>query len=147
MGAFTLIGKLIAGTVFDRSRAPFVLAFLLLVDAVAVFMLVSVQTSTAIFALAIVGFVQGAVMAAIPYCVVRYFGLKFFASISGMINFLLGLSAFGPVLFSILRDTSGSYSSRPLKTSLRARAKGKKKRPQSAEDPGEDRIEARRSAA
>jgi len=40
-----------------------------------------------------------------------------------------------------------TLASRPLKTSLRARAKGKKKRPQSAEDPGEDRIEARRSAA
>ena len=57
------------------------------------------------------------------------------------------LSSILPISRSPFDKPAPVLPSRPLKTSLRARAKGEKKRPQSAEDPGEDRIEARRSAA
>jgi len=62
-----------------------------------------------ILGLAIIGFVHGGMMNGVPYCVVRYFGVKFFAGIFGLISVLLGLSSFGALLFSHLRDISNSY--------------------------------------
>jgi predicted MFS family arabinose efflux permease len=110
LGAFVLIGKLIAGAILDRWRAPIVLSLVLMVDALAIASLVLFKERDLVLCLGAIGFAHGSVMNGVPYCVSRFFGMRFFASISGMISILLGLSALGPLLFSVLRDVSGSYS-------------------------------------
>jgi predicted MFS family arabinose efflux permease len=111
MGAFVLIGKLVTGALYDRFHAPFVIASLLLADVGAIALLALFQNDHAIVGLAVIGFVHGALMPGIPYCITRYFGLRFFGGISGLNSVLFGLSALGPLLFSMLRDSSGSYGS------------------------------------
>jgi hypothetical protein len=44
-----------------------------------------------------------------PYSVARYFGVRFFGSISGLISVLLSVSAFGSLLFGSLHERTGNY--------------------------------------
>ena len=109
MGVFILTGKLVSGPIFDRLRAPFVLAFLLLVDATAIASLAHFQHVGALFALAVIGFDHGAMMNGVSFNVARYFGVKFFAGIFGLISLMFGFSAIGSLLFGRLWDIFHSY--------------------------------------
>jgi OFA family oxalate/formate antiporter-like MFS transporter len=109
MGIFILVGKLASGLAFDRFRMAFALAGFLLADAFALIALGFFHRAGALSGLVVIGFTQGAMMSGFPYAVARYFGVKFFAGISGLISILLSLSAFGALLFSRLHDVFGSY--------------------------------------
>lgn len=109
MGVFILTGKLVSGPLLDRLRAPFFLAFLLLVDATAIYNLAWFQQAGAFFALAVVGFDHGAMMNGVSFNVARYFGVKNFAGIFGLISLLFGVSSIGSVLFGRLYDMFHSY--------------------------------------
>lgn len=109
LGTFVLVSKLGAGVIFDRLRAPLVIGTLLVLDAIALGLLAAFPGRAALPALALIGFAHGTMIAGIPYCVARYFGLRFFGAISGMNAVLICISAFGPLMFSLLRDLSGSF--------------------------------------
>jgi len=117
---FILIGKLLAGVIFDRLRAPFLLAGLLLVEIAGLVTLALFPKDHAVAALAIIGLVHGAMIAGNPYCVAQYFGLRCFGGISGMLSVLASVSAAGSLIFSRLRDISGSYASSLLASTLLA---------------------------
>jgi len=110
--AFLFGGKLVSGVTFDRFRMPFVLATVLVADAVAFVALALLRQSGVVVSLAIIGFAHGSMMNGFPYSVARYFGVKFFGGISGLISVLLSLSSFGALLFSNLRDGSVRTESR-----------------------------------
>jgi predicted MFS family arabinose efflux permease len=109
MGIFIFLGKLLSGLTFDRFRMPYVLAVCLAADGAALIALSKIHTVSPGVALGVIGFAQGAMMSGFPYSVARYFGVRFFGSISGLISVLLSVSAFGSLLFGSLRERSGSY--------------------------------------
>ncbi|MEJ1971260.1 MAG: MFS transporter, partial [Lacunisphaera sp.] len=109
LGVFIFVGKLCAGAIFDRLHAPYVLALLLFLDALAVIALAVFGAGVALGSLMVIGFAHGAAITGKPYCVARFFGQKFFGGISGLVAVLLSLSAFGSWIFSWLREISGSY--------------------------------------
>lgn len=110
MGAFILAGKLLAGLAFDRFRVATMLALFLAADALAVAGLAFAHRGGAAGCLVVIGLVQGAMMNGFPYSVARYFGVKCFGGISGLISVLLSVAALGALLFSALHDRFGSYA-------------------------------------
>lgn len=109
MGFFILVGKLAVAPLYDRLRAPFVLASLFAADVGAILLLAAFHGAGAVVGLAIIGLAQGGMMSGMAFSVARYFGVKFFAGIFGMISMLLSLSSLGSLLFGGLRDSSASY--------------------------------------
>lgn len=111
-GISVLIGRVLVGFLVDRFFAPRVAMFVFMVSAVGMLMLLlGVQGSAAYLAAIMVGLAIGAESDLLAYLSSRYFGLRSLGSIFGLQSsaYMCG-SAFGPVAFGIIFETTGAYS-------------------------------------
>ncbi|MFN3945142.1 MAG: MFS transporter [Allosphingosinicella sp.] len=105
-------GRIIVGMLFDRFWAPAVAFPVLVLPAIACFMLMG--TSTALMPLVIggfmLGFAAGAESDVIAYLASRYFGMAHYGKIYGLLYMPFGIfSAISPMVYGGVRDATGSY--------------------------------------
>ncbi|WP_228242439.1 MFS transporter [Porphyrobacter sp. GA68] len=112
IGIAIMAGRIITGFLLDRIWAPLVCLPILLVPALACWLLMGTGTNqTLIYTAAfMLGFAAGAESDLIAYLASRYFGMANYGKIYGMLYMPFGLgSAFSPVIYGWFRDTTGSY--------------------------------------
>lgn len=107
-----LSGRVIVGLLFDRFWAPGVAFPVLLLPAVACWLLMG--TGGTLGALMtggfMLGFAAGAESDVIAYLAARYFGMKHYGRIYGVLYMPFGIgSAISPILYGLSRDQTGSY--------------------------------------
>jgi MFS family permease len=111
VGVLGIVGRVGAGFLFDRFFAPTVAIGIFGIAAVAAFVLVGVPgLIVAIAAIMLVTIGSGAESDFVGYLVGRYFGLRAYGQIFGVIYgmFMVGIAA-GPYLFGLAFDRFGSY--------------------------------------
>jgi MFS family permease len=112
IGVALMAGRIVTGWLFDRFWAPLVTLPILLVPALAAWLLLGTGTDQGTIYLAafMLGFAAGAESDVIAYLASRYFGLAHYGKIYGMLYMPFGVaSAISPVLYGRVRDTTGSY--------------------------------------
>jgi predicted MFS family arabinose efflux permease len=112
LGGCAIIGRLVGGGMLDRWWAPGVtLIFLLLLAAgLAVLAHPSLSPLTAAVALGLIGFSSGVENDLLAYMVSRYFGMRAYASVYGVLQLVSGVGGgLSPVFFSLAHDLTGSF--------------------------------------
>lgn len=113
-GAGVVIGRVACDYMLDRYHAPMIAAGAFFLAAIGVVLLLNGQeVEFAWFALSglFIGFALGAEGDFLPFFVRKYFGLKAFGSIYGMLFFAHGIGGvLGPVLFGLAFDHLNDYS-------------------------------------
>jgi hypothetical protein len=72
---------------------------------------IKLSVSSAIIGVALAGFASGAELDVMIYLAARYFGLRNFAAITGLIySVLAALAGFGPFLAAVAYDRTGNYA-------------------------------------
>lgn len=107
-------GRVIVGLLLDRFWAPAVAFPVLLLPAMAAFLLMGTETAYPMLALAgfLLGFAAGAESDLIAFLAGRYFGMVQFGRIYGLLYLPFGLfSAISPAVWGLVRDRTGSYDS------------------------------------
>jgi predicted MFS family arabinose efflux permease len=111
MGIASFSARVATGALVDRFHAALVCALAVLAQAVAYFLLGAFRTSWALPAIFLWGFGQGSEVVCLGYSVSRFFGLKSYGRIMGVLNPIWGIGvALGPPLFGWLRDRTGGYA-------------------------------------
>ena len=112
VGSFLGVGgRILAGYLFDRIFAPYVSMVIFALPAMAAFAVAGYPTlSVAILASLVIAFGGGAESDFIGYTVGRYFGLRSYGQIFGILYgiFMVGISV-GPYLVGVGYDWTGSY--------------------------------------
>lgn len=107
-----LAGRVIVGLLFDRFWAPGVAFPALLLPALACFLLMGTDTVLP-FLLAggfLLGFAAGTESDVIAFLTARYFGMKHYGRIYGVLYMPFGIfSALSPMAYGAVRDATGSY--------------------------------------
>lgn len=112
IGPAMIGGRIFSGWLMDRLFAPFVIAIALALPAMTILILIFSPTLGMITVGSILlGASTGALTGGIAYLVSRYFGLRHYASIFGVLIGIFGVS-FGllPVLTGHFYDVAGSYA-------------------------------------
>jgi len=113
-GVSLIVGRIVVGYLLDRLWPAGISAAALALPAIGCFMLVTIHSN--VFALvaacALIGIGTGAEFDISAYLLARYFGMRDFARLYGL---LLGIvtfaSALAPALFGVLYRSTGSYDS------------------------------------
>ena len=111
LGAGMLVGRILSGILMDRFFAPYVVMLFLAGLIVGLVVLVVVDTGPLLFVSTIlVGLAMGAEMSEIAYLCSRYFGLRSFGQIYGVMfsAFMIG-GAIGPAALGLYYDRYGTY--------------------------------------
>tara|TARA_E500000178_G_scaffold255722_1_gene252236 strand:+ start:41 stop:1165 length:1125 start_codon:yes stop_codon:yes gene_type:complete len=111
-GLAVLGGRVIGGFLIDYFWAPGVAFFFLSTPAIALYMLSgdSVSAEMATVAVLMIGFGAGVEYDFLAYLVAKYFGLRHYASIYGVLYSFFGLGAgLGPPLLSHLAEQEGAW--------------------------------------
>lgn len=109
-----LTGRIATGFALDHLPAPFVGAFMTVVPAIGIVLLMLPAPSFALAALAVglIGLQQGSEVDLFAYFISRNFGVKHYSSIYGLIAMAGALStAVALVMFGKVHDATGSYQS------------------------------------
>jgi predicted MFS family arabinose efflux permease len=110
LGLFTMVGNFGFGFAIDRLPVAFVLAGALALQALAYVVLGVSGVHYAALAIPVVGVCVGGVAASGGYCIARYFGLKAYGQVFGLLGIAIGAGiAAGPVVFSRTREATGDY--------------------------------------
>lgn len=112
IGIALMSGRIVTGWLLDRIWAPLVALPVLLVPAIAAWMLMGTGTSESLvyFAAFLLGFAAGAESDLIAYLASRYFGMANYGKIYGMLYMPFGIgSAISPVIYGRVRDATGNY--------------------------------------
>jgi MFS family permease len=112
LGGSSLAGRLILGWLLDYLEGSHIATFSLLAAGSGIFMLAHAQSfrSAAIAAL-IAGLGAGCELDLIPYMLKRYFGLRSFSTLYGLIYSVFAVAgAIAPLLLGHIYDISGSYT-------------------------------------
>jgi MFS family permease len=112
IGLSALSGRLIGGWLVDRFWAPAVAFVILSLPAIACWLLATATISYGIAALSIclIGFALGVEYDLMAFFIARYFGLRSYSAIYGVLYVFFSLGAgFGPLVFGIDFDRHGSY--------------------------------------
>jgi MFS transporter, OFA family, oxalate/formate antiporter len=107
-----LSGRVVVGMLFDRLWAPGVAFPVLLMPAVACFLLMGTAGNYAFVAAGgfMLGFAAGAESDVIAYLAAKYFGMAHYGRIYGVLYMPFGIgSAISPILYGAVRDSTGSY--------------------------------------
>ncbi len=111
MAAASVAGRLVSGVLIDRAFAARVLMVIMTLTALGAYLLsgtASFGVGTA--AAMLVGFGTGGESDIIPYLLSRYFGLKSFSAIYGLVWLANAVGgAFGPIVMGRAYDVTGSY--------------------------------------
>ncbi len=107
----TSVWQVAIGFLLDRTASPRVVIPMYLAAVAGLTLLSVARTATGLFAGgALLGIGLGAEYGALPYLVSRYFGLRFFGAISGVMYSVVTLtSGFTPFLMDAVFDKTGSY--------------------------------------
>ena len=112
IGIALLSGRVITGFLLDRFWAPLVCVPILVIPAVACYLLMGTSTDATVIYLAafMLGFAAGAESDLIAFLAGRYFGMAHYGKIYGFLYMPFGVcSAISPVLYGWVRDTTGNY--------------------------------------
>jgi MFS family permease len=112
IGISLLVGRIVTGWLLDRIWAPAVCVPILLLPALASWWLMGTDTDVTRIYLAafLLGFAAGAESDLIAYLASRYFGMRNYGRIYGMLYMPFGIaSAASPVIYGRVRDLTGSY--------------------------------------
>ena len=111
MGAASLAGRLITGSLLDRFFAGRVSFVLLVFSAFGTFLLSNAHSSAmGIVASMFIGFGMGGEADVTPYLLSRYFGLRSFSTLYGLTwSAYACAGAIGPVIMGKAFDATGSY--------------------------------------
>jgi predicted MFS family arabinose efflux permease len=112
LGACALVGRIVGGRFLDRWWAPAVaFVFLsLLAGGLALLGRAQLSPMLAASALALIGLSSGVENDVLAYMVSRYFGLRAYGSVYGVLFMASGVGGgFSPIIFSIGRDQTGSF--------------------------------------
>jgi MFS family permease len=113
-GVSLIVGRIVVGYLLDRLWPAGISAAALALPAIGCFMLVTIHSNVPalVAACALIGIGTGAEFDISAYLLARYFGMRDFARLYGL---LLGIvtfaSALAPALFGILYRSTGSYDS------------------------------------
>ncbi len=105
-------GRVIIGLMFDRFWAPAIAFPVLLLPVVACWLLLGTSTSTPLIFAAgfLLGFAAGAESDVISYLAARYFGMRAYGRIYGLLYAPFGVfSSISPILYGYTRDSTGNY--------------------------------------
>lgn len=112
IGLAALTGRIVGGWLLDRFWAPVVAFFIVSPPSVACWLLARATHDypAAAISIGLIGFALGVEYDLMAYFVARYFGMRSYAAIYGVlyVAFSLG-SGVGPLIFGRVFDTSGSY--------------------------------------
>jgi MFS family permease len=111
MGPAMIVGRIATGWLMDRLFAPFIAAVMLVLPSITLFLLMQTPTiGRMILGSLVLGVSTGAITCTAAYLAGRYFGLRDYASIFGVIIGIFGVS-FGtvPVLTGHYYDVTGTY--------------------------------------
>jgi predicted MFS family arabinose efflux permease len=110
LGITTIIGRITTGAIMDWLPAPYVCAFVFFMEGGAFAALGLFQAKYAVLAILAIGFAHGTENVGFSYCIARYFGMKSYSSIYGLLNLFSGVGlALAPVVFSSLKEITGTY--------------------------------------
>ena len=111
LGAAVLGGRILIGYLVDRFFAPYVAVFFFMLSAVGVGMFALGATGALAFVAAImVGLSIGAELDFLAYLASRYFGLRAYGSVCGLLlAAILCGSALAPVTYALWFEAHGSY--------------------------------------
>jgi MFS family permease len=116
MGVFGLsvfAGRIVTGLLLDRFWAPFVTLPILSMPAISCYLLLgdgNLSVQIAVLAAFLMGFAGGAETDLIAYLASRYFGMRSYGQIYGVLYMGFGLAtAVSTTLYGWVRDTTGSY--------------------------------------
>ncbi|WP_405240751.1 MFS transporter [Lentisalinibacter orientalis] len=112
LGFGVLTGRIVTGLLLDRFWAGFVAFPLLCLPALSSLILLhdSVTLSLAVLAGFLLGLAAGAESDLIAYVTGRYFGMRHYGKIYGMLYMPFGIfSGVSPLIYAAVRDTTGSY--------------------------------------
>lgn len=112
IGVAVMAGRIITGMLFDRFWAPLVCLPILLIPALACWLLTGTSASepTILAAAFMLGFAAGAEADVIAFLASRYFGMAHYGKIYGLLYMPFAmLSGLSPALYGAMRDASGSY--------------------------------------
>jgi len=113
IGVSVIVGRLGAGFLLDRLWAPAVAAVLLACPAVACLLLDSgtVEPGLITACAVLIGLAAGAELDLMAFLAARYFGLRRYASIYGVVFVFFSVAAgIAPAAFGFVYDLSGGYS-------------------------------------
>ena len=111
LGVFSVTGRVVTGFVIDRLHVAFVCAIILLMEAVAFAAFGWFETRFVVMAISVTGFAFGGEISCMGYAIARYFGVKHYGAIYGLLSVVCGIGVgLGPPVFSFLREISGVYS-------------------------------------
>jgi len=112
VGISSIVGRIAAGFLLDRFHGAIVGAVTFAAPAAVCLLLLQLGGSTTLATIAAVGMglALGAEIDVVAYLTTRYFGLKHYGVLFGVINVLLKIgSGLGPLIGGIVYDRSGSY--------------------------------------
>ncbi|MGB3455281.1 MAG: MFS transporter [Litorimonas sp.] len=112
IGLSTMAGRLVGGYLVDRMWAPMVGFVFLSVPAVGCWILMGdYPVALNVLALILVGLAAGVEFDLMAYFVSRYFGMKSYGRIYGLIYAAFGLgSGTSPIIFNLIRGDAADYS-------------------------------------
>ncbi|MGB6230004.1 MAG: MFS transporter [Litorimonas sp.] len=112
IGLSTMVGRLVGGYLVDHIWAPLVGFVFLTVPAVGCWILMGdYPIAMNVLALILVGLAAGVEFDLMAYFVSRYFGMKSYGRIYGLIYAAFGLgSGTSPVIFNLIRGDAADYS-------------------------------------
>jgi sugar phosphate permease len=113
IGASAGIGRLLIGALIDRFWAPAVALPFLALPALSCLFLgqAEISVTLAVISAVIVGFAFGAETDLMAFLIARYFGLKSYGRLYGLIYVCYGLAAgISPFVFGAVFDATGSYT-------------------------------------
>jgi predicted MFS family arabinose efflux permease len=114
IGLSVVTGRIIGGWLIDRLWAPGVAFVLLSLPALSCYWLAQdiLDYRTALLSIGLIGFAAGVEYDLMAFLVARYFGMRSYAAIYGVLYGCFALGAgIGPLLFGASFDKSGSYGS------------------------------------
>jgi predicted MFS family arabinose efflux permease len=116
MGGAAFIGRLVVGWIIDRAFAVHISIALIVLSAAGAVVLAAAETFAAgTTGAMLVGFGMGGEADVTPYLLSRYFGLRAFSTLYGVMFMATGIAwAIGPALMGRSFDATGSYSAHLL---------------------------------
>ena len=112
IGYSVLVGRLVGGFLLDHFWAPAVACVLLMLPAISMYLLQTADPTyvTTAFSIVLLGFAAGIEYDLLAFIVSKYFGIRHYAAIYGMLYaFFAAGAGFGPAIYGRMYQATGSY--------------------------------------
>lgn len=109
-GAALVFARVLTGFLIDHIFAPYVAAAMMALSAIAIGLMAVLGAPAAVFGAIAIGLALGAELDLIGFLTARYYGLKAYGRIYGILYaVVLAGSAVSPVIYGVAVDLTGSY--------------------------------------